>query len=293
MNDATGASGLPEPPPLGTAMLAPTALNGEVALVTGGGTGLGRAIAVELARAGAAVAIGSRDAAHRLDGVEAVAAVGGQAIPVELDVRDPDSVGRAFDATTARLGVPTILVNNAASNFPVPAEDLSPNGWRAVVGSVLDGTFFCSTEFARRRVAHRGGGAILNIAATTAWTGGPGTAHSAAAKAGVVNLTHTLAVEWASHGIRVNAIAPGRFPHPKVLAQMRGDSNAPDGAETVPAGRVGRLHEIGWAAVWMCSPFAAYLTGHALVLDGGSWLRRGIAMPAFVPIREQLGAQPR
>jgi len=274
-------------------MLAASALAGHVALVTGGGTGLGRAIAVELARAGAAVAIASRDAEHRADGVAAVEDVGGKAKGVELDVRDPDSVSRAFDEATAAVGPPSILVNNAAGNFPVPAEDLSPNGWRAVVGSVLDGTFYCSTEFARRRIAFGGGGAILNVAATTAWTGGPGTAHSSAAKAGVVNLTQTLAVEWAIHGIRVNAVAPGRFPHANVLAQMRGDGDAPDGAATVPAGRVGRLHELGWAAVWLCSPFASYLTGHTLVLDGGNWLRRGIAMPDYVPIRHQLADLPK
>jgi NAD(P)-dependent dehydrogenase (short-subunit alcohol dehydrogenase family) len=161
-----------------------------------------------------------------------------------------------------------------------------------VVSSVLDGTFYCSSEFARRRIAAGGGGVILNIAATTAWTGGPGTAHSAAAKAGVVNLTQSLAVEWAPQGIRVNAIAPGRFPHAGVLSHMGADdraaSNSDHGASTIPAGRVGRPHELGWAAVWMCSPFASYLTGHTLVLDGGNWLRRGIAMPEFVPVRDQL-----
>jgi NAD(P)-dependent dehydrogenase (short-subunit alcohol dehydrogenase family) len=271
-------------------MLSDGALAGQIAVVTGGGTGLGRAIAVELARAGAAVAVASRQAEHRKAGVEAVEALGAEAVGVELDVRNPEAVASAFDEVTERLGLPTVLVNNAAGNFPVPAEDLSPNGWRAVVSSVLDGTFYCSSEFARRRIAAGGGGAILNIAATTAWTGGPGTVHSSAAKAGVVNLTQSLAVEWAHHGIRVNAIAPGRFPHAKVLDQMRGGAAKDDGAATVPAGRVGRPHELGWAAVFMCSPFAAYLTGHTLVLDGANWLRRGIAMPEFVPVRDQLDA---
>src|SRR5688500_8208404 len=138
MAEATGgeATGLPEPPPEGTAMLRDGALAGQVAVVTGGGTGLGRAIAVELARAGAVVAVASRQAEHRKAGVEAVEAVGAEAAGVELDVRNPEAVASAFDEVTECLGRPTVLVNNAAGNFPVAAEELSPNGWRAVVSSV-------------------------------------------------------------------------------------------------------------------------------------------------------------
>jgi NAD(P)-dependent dehydrogenase (short-subunit alcohol dehydrogenase family) len=282
--------GLPEPPALGTAMLPPDTFANDVVLVTGGGTGLGKAIAVEFARLGAGVAIASRDEGHRADGVAAVDEAGGRGFGIAMDVRDPDAIAAAFDAIEGELGPVTVLVNNAAGNFPVPAEDLSPNGWRAVTSIVLDGTYFCSCEFARRRIAAGGGGAILNIAATYAWTGGPGTAHSAAAKAGVVNLTQSLAVEWAPSGIRVNGLAPGLFPHAKVMQQMHGE--VPDEAlqaRRVPAGRVGRPHELGWAATYMCSPFAAYLSGHTLVLDGANWLRRGLVMPDFVPVREQLG----
>src|SRR5690606_28861633 len=119
-----------------------------------------------------------------------------------------DAVARGFDEIEATFGGVDILVNNAAGNFPVAARTLSPNGWRAVTGIVLDGTYFCSSEFARRRIAIGAEGSIVNIAATYAWTGGPGTAASAAAKAGVVNLTQSLSVEWAPNGIRVNAIAP-------------------------------------------------------------------------------------
>lgn len=260
----------------------------DVVIVTGGGTGLGRAIAAEFGRLGAAVAIMSRDAGHRRAGIEAVEQGGGRAAGVAADVRDAGAVERAFDAVEDELGPPTVLVNNAAGNFPVLAERLSIGGWRAVTQIVLDGTFICSTELARRRIAAGGQGSICNIAATYAWTGGPGTAHSAAAKAGVVNLTQSLAVEWAPHAIRVNALAPGLFLHDDTALQMRSGRTSEEAAATVPAGRTGRVHELAWAATYLCSPFAAYLTGHTLVLDGGNWLRRGLRMPDFVPVADQI-----
>jgi NAD(P)-dependent dehydrogenase (short-subunit alcohol dehydrogenase family) len=275
-------------------MLPSGTFDAQVVLITGGGTGLGRAMAVEFARLGAAVVIASRSADHRAAGIAAVEAVGGRAVGVSVDIRDPDQTSAAFDEAQAAFGPVSVLVNNAAGNFPVLAEKLSYRGWQAVTGIVLDGTFNCSTEFARRAMARGNGGAILNIGATYAWTGGPGTAHSAAAKAAVVNLTQSLAVEWAPRGIRVNCLAPGLFPHadhtPALLAAR------PDGvdsdASTIPAGRTGRLHELGWAATYLCSPYAAYLTGHTLVLDGANWLRRGLRMPEFIPVAEQPGIAP-
>jgi NAD(P)-dependent dehydrogenase (short-subunit alcohol dehydrogenase family) len=270
-------------------MLPAGTFDGEVVLVTGGGTGLGRAMAVEFARLGATVVVASRDEAHRAAGVAAVEATGARAFGVAVDVRRPESVARAFDAATEAVGPVSILINNAAGNFPALAEQMSPGAFEAVTGIVLEGTFLCSTEFARRRIAAGLGGAVLNIGATYAWTGGPTTAHSAAAKAGVDSLTKSLAVEWAVHAIRVNCLAPGLFPHddhPEVLRRRRPEDL---GASTVPAGRVGRLHELGWAATYLCSPYAAYLSGHTLVLDGANWLRRSLRMPEFVPPAEQLG----
>ena len=129
---------------------------------------------------------------------------------------------------------------------------------------------------------------VLNIGATYAWTGGPGTAHSAAAKAGVTNLTQSLAVEWAPHGIRVNCLAPGLFPHDDLPPRLRRGRTEADDARRVPAGRVGRPHELGWAATYLCSPYATYLSGHTLVLDGANWLRRGLRMPEFIPVADQL-----
>ncbi|MFM7734739.1 MAG: SDR family oxidoreductase [Alphaproteobacteria bacterium] len=286
--------GLPQPPPPGTAMLPTGTFAGDVVLVTDGGTGLGKAMAVEFARLGAAVAVASRDAAHRDAGTAAVEAAGGRAAGVELDVRDPESVARAFDAAESALGPVSVLVNNAAGNFPVAAADLSPKGWRAVVDIVLNGTFYASHEFAARRIALGAPGAILNIGAAYAWTGGPGAAHSAAAKAGVTNLSMTLAVEWAEHGIRVNTLVPGLFPHADMPAHMT--ANRPEGyaeaGRTVPAGRVGLPHELGWAATYLCSPFASYVSGLTFTIDGANWQRRGLKMPPVVPIREQLPKRP-
>jgi NAD(P)-dependent dehydrogenase (short-subunit alcohol dehydrogenase family) len=286
--------GTPEPPPIGTAMLPRDTFTGEVVMVTGGGTGLGKAIAVEFGRTGAAIAIVSRSAEHRARGIEAVEAAGARAIGVEMDVREPEQVARAFDVVEGQLGGVGVLVNNAAGNFPVAAEELSPKGWRSVTDIVLNGTFNCSRELAVRRIAAGKPGAILNIGATYAWTGGPGAAHSAAAKAGVVNMTMTLAVEWAPYGIRVNCLCPGLFPHEDMPAHMT--ANRPEGyaeaGKTIPAGRVGRPHELGWAATYLCSPFASYVTGETLVVDGANWQRRGLKMPPVVPVKDQVPGRP-
>jgi NAD(P)-dependent dehydrogenase (short-subunit alcohol dehydrogenase family) len=284
----------PEPPAFGTAMLPLGTYDGEVVFITGGGTGLGRAMAIEFARLGAAVAIVSRKAEHRAAGVEAVESVGAKAVGVEVDIRDPAKIAAGFDEVEAALGPVSVLINNAAGNFEVPAERMSPNAWRAVTQIVLDGTFFCSTEFARRRIAAGLPGAILNIGATYSWTGGPGASHSAAAKAGVANLTMSLSVEWGRDGIRVNNLAPGVFPHgdqDEHWGEGREQASIDRGA-TVPAGRPGRLHELGWAATYLCSPFAAYVSGHNFVIDGANWHRRhGFSMPEYVSVRDRADAR--
>ncbi len=285
--------GLPEPPALGAAALPAGSFAGQVVVVTGGGTGLGKAIGVEFGRLGAAVAVLSRAEEHRAAGLAALAAVGARALALPCDVRQPDAVAAAFDAVEAGLGLPDVLVNNAAGNFPVPAEDMSPNAFRTVVDIVLNGTFTCSREFGRRQIAAGRPGVILNIGASYAWTGGPGFAHSAAGKAGVKNLTETLAVEWAPYGIRVNGLVPGLFPHEDEAPAIRAVPGRRErDARSVPAGRVGRPHELGWAATFLASPYAAYITGHTLVVDGANWQRRALLQPEFTSIRDQLGKPP-
>ena len=282
-------NGLPEPPGLGAAALPPGTFDGDVVFVTGGGTGLGKAIAVEFARLGASVVIASRDEEHRAAGIAAVEEAGGRGVAVACDVRDPEQIASAFDEAVAEVGPPTILINNAAGNFPVPAEDLSPNGWRAVTSIVLDGTFLCSREFARRRIDAGNGGVIINIGASYAWTGGPGFAHSAAAKAGVKNLTETLAVEWAPYGIRVNYLVPGLMPHDDEVANIKAVPGRGDAEESrAPALRTGRPRELGWAATFLASPYASYITGTTLTVDGANWQRRAMTQPPFTPIAQQL-----
>jgi NAD(P)-dependent dehydrogenase (short-subunit alcohol dehydrogenase family) len=213
--------GLPEPPALGAHALPTGTYDGRTVIVTGGGTGLGKAIAVEFARVGAKIAILSRSEEHRAAGLAAVEAVGAKALSVGCDIRDPDAIRQAFDTVTSELGLADVLVNNAAGNFPVPAEDMSPNAWRTVTDIVLNGTFYCSREFGRRHIEASTPGSIINIGAAYAWTGGPGFAHSSAAKAGVKNMTETLAVEWGPYGIRVNGLVPGLFPHDDETANIR------------------------------------------------------------------------
>jgi len=285
--------GLPQPPELGGTMLPPGTYAHKTVLITGGGTGLGKAMATEFARLGANIVIASRNPTHLAAGISAVEAVGGKAIAVSIDVRHPDQIAHAFDAAEKHFGVVDVLVNNAAGNFPVPATDLSPNGWRAVTDIVLDGAFFCSQEFARRCIAAHKPGAILNILVAYTTGAAPGHSHSAAAKAGVLSLTNTLAVEWAPDGIRVNALSPGIFPHgdhsPEMLKQR------PEGYEAewrrVPGLRTGQTHELGWAATYLCSPYAAYVTGMDFVIDGAERHRRALRQGEVVPIREQLSTR--
>ena len=220
-------------------------------------------------------------------------ALGASVLGVTCDIRDADQVAQAFEEATATFGLPDVLINNAAANFPVPAEDMSPNAWRTVVDITLNGTFFCSREFARRHIEAGTAGSIVNVGASYAWTGGPGFAHSAAAKAGVKNMVETLAVEWGPYGIQVNGLVPGLFPHEDMTADIKGNldrTNEKDACQ--PALRVGRLQELGWAATFLASPFARFISGHTLVVDGANWQRRTLTNAPVVTVRDQMGRGP-
>jgi NAD(P)-dependent dehydrogenase (short-subunit alcohol dehydrogenase family) len=268
-------------------MLPDGTFEGQAAILTGGGSGLGRAMALAFARLGAGVVVAGR----RQDALDETVALivdnGGQAHAQATDVREPEAVDALVAAAVERFGRVDVLVNNAAGNFVVKAEDLSPNGWRAVVGIVLDGTFLCSRAAGRRMIEQGDGGSILSVIASYAWTGGPGTVHSAAAKAGVQALTKTLAVEWAEHGIRANCICPGPTDTEGAgQALWPTDEDRARVAATVPLGRLATPEEVAvWAAA-LCSPYAGYITGETLTIDGGHWLEQESYLPA-------LGKQPR
>ncbi len=285
--------GLPAPPATGASALPAGTYDGAVVFVTGAGTGLGKAIASEYARLGAKIVIASRKPEHLEAGQAAIAAIGGDVLTVACDIRDPDSVAAAFDAAVAQFSLPDILVNNAAANFPVPAEDMSPNAWRTVVDITLNGTFFCSREFGRRHLEAGTPGSIVNVGASYAWTGGPGFAHSAAAKAGVKNMVETLAVEWGPFGIQVNGLVPGLFPHDDMTADIKGNLSRTHEKDIVqPALRVGQVQELGWAATFLTSPYARFISGHTLVVDGANWQRRSLTNPPVVTVRDQMGKGP-
>src|SRR6266511_1132167 len=212
-------------------MLPDKTFDGRVGIITGGATGIGFAIAKELTRLGARVIIASRKEENLK---KAVAELGERAQYHVLDVRDAEAV----EAMAAKLGAVDFLVNNAAGNFIVPTEQLTTNGWNSVIGIVLNGTFYCTSALGKRMIESKRGGTILNVIANYAWTGAPGVVHSASAKAGVLAMTQTLAVEWARHKIRVNAIAPGPVDTPGAAARLFPDPNIIEGIrKTIPLRR--------------------------------------------------------
>ena len=237
----------------GTGCWLTAAFDGQVAVVTGGGTGMGRAMALEFSRLGAAVVVAGRRAEPLAETAALIEGSGGTAL-AEPDGRARPGAGRGADARRRRHLRPDRLPREQRRrNFVVKAEDLSPNGWRAVTSIVLDGSFLCAQAAGKRMMESGEGGAIVSVIASYAWTGGPGTVHSAAAKAGVMAMTKTLAVEWAPHGIRVNTICPGPtategagaalWPTPEDEGRV---------ASSVPIGRLARVEEIAWWTTALC-----------------------------------------
>jgi peroxisomal 2,4-dienoyl-CoA reductase len=251
-------------------------LDGHVAFVTGGGTGITGGVARALAEAGAKVALVSRSIEHLEPAAKAIndargANSGiGEAFAVAADVRKPDEVEKAIAATVERFGKIDIVVNGAAGNFLCKAEDLSPNGFGTVVDIDVKGTFnVCRASFEELK---KNQGQILNISATLHYLGTPMQLHVSAAKAGVDALTRNLAVEWGRYGIRVNAIAPGPIGDTEGMKRLVPEPIKEKLKQRIPLGRFGLIEDIENAAVFLCSEAANFINGAVLVVDGGHWL---------------------
>jgi NAD(P)-dependent dehydrogenase (short-subunit alcohol dehydrogenase family) len=250
-------------------IFAPGLFAGRVVIVTGGATGIGLAIAEALVQLGAQVAIASRKGARLKTAARGLAAeYQADVLPVECNIRERAQVEALFDAVLQRFGKVDCVVNNGGGQFLSPAADISPKGWQAVIDTNLNGTWhMCQLAAQRWMLAH--GGKIVNIVADV-WRGFPGMVHTGAARAGVINMTKTLAVEWAANGINVNGVAPG-------VILTTGMHNYPSGvaeqaALQIPKKRLGRGDEVAAAVLYLLSPAADFVTGTTLRVDGGASL---------------------
>jgi NAD(P)-dependent dehydrogenase (short-subunit alcohol dehydrogenase family) len=244
-----------------------------VVLITGGGTGLGAAMGERFGELGASLALVSRSLDHLEPEAERLRAKGHRVAVAAADVRDFDAVDAAVARFSQELGPIDVLVNNAAGNFLSPTERLSPRAFAAVVEIVLNGTFHATLACGRRMIESGRGGRILNIATNYAWTGSAFVVPSASAKAGVLAMTQSLAVEWAPHKIRVNAIAPGPFPTKGAWSRLLPTPEMEaEAMARIPAGRFGRHEELTNLAAYLVSDYADYITGACVTIDGGQWL---------------------
>jgi len=260
----------------GEALINDPNLKGKVAIITGGGTGLGLEIAKSFMKQGLKVVICSRDQEHLDSGAQELRKISEDILALPCDVREPGQIRKLKDKVLQEYGAIDILVNNAAGNFIYPAEKLPLKGWKSVIDIVLNGSFYCSQIFGEQMIAQKAG-QIINILATYAWTGGPGTIHSASAKAGVLAMTRTLAVEWARNGIRVNAVAPGPFDTEGARMRLWPTKEMKQRLiDDIPLGRFADPKEVADAVLFLVSSHARYINGECLTIDGGAWLGKGI-----------------
>jgi len=258
-------------------MLRDDALKGKTIVVTGGGSGLGKAMTKYFLELGANVAITSRNL-EKLENTakELEAETGGNCLPLQCDVRHYDQVEAMLEATVAKFGKVDSLLNNAAGNFISPTERLSANAFDTIIDIVLKGSKNCTLAFGKHwKDKKEEDKTILNIVTTYAWTGSAYVVPSATAKAGVLAMTRSLAVEWAKYGIRSNAIAPGPFPTKGAWDRLLPGNLKEkfDLAKKVPLQRVGEHQELANLAAYMLSDFSAYVNGEVITIDGGEWLK--------------------
>jgi peroxisomal 2,4-dienoyl-CoA reductase len=250
-------------------------LHDKVVLVTGGGTGIGRGIALGMASYGAHLVLASRHVDHLRAVAHEAQAQGVQAFPVRTDVREPAQVQALLQVALDTFGRIDVLVNNVAGSFLSAARKLTHKGWHSVVDTTLNGTFYCSQAVGRQMI-EQGGGKIINITATLHFKGSPGLVAPTAAKAGVEALTKTLALEWAKFNILVNAIAPGPIYTPGSDSNLWSNTTFHDMVKRgVPLGRFGTAEDIANMAIFLASPAGDYITGATMVVDGGEWLKKG------------------
>ncbi|MGO4770032.1 SDR family oxidoreductase [Flavobacterium sp. W22_SRS_FK3] len=276
-------------------MLRDDALKGKVIVVTGGGSGLGKAMTKYFLELGAQVAITSRDLEKlKATATELETETGGKCLPLQCDVRYYEEVENMLQEVLKAFGKVDVLLNNAAGNFISPTERLSANAFDTIIDIVLKGSKNCTLAFGKHWIDSKQTSAtILNIVTTYAWTGSAYVVPSATAKAGVLAMTRSLAVEWAKYGIRSNAIAPGPFPTKGAWDRLLPGDLAEkfDMAKKVPLKRVGDHQELANLAAYLVSDFSAYVNGDVITIDGGEWLKGAGQFNLLEAIPEELWDQ--